>query len=253
MKKMLIMAAVAIVTMTSCSDDSNSNTDNNNPAGTVLLKKIIRTSDDGTVTTSTFNYSGGKLSSITDNDGSSDTYTYNNSNQIVMIKHIGPNNFDQLDSFTYDENGRVSVYVRTHESTHLGTKYVLTYGTNGTVNSKVFSGTDTEQLNETQTNNLYTLTNGNVMNMDGDVKVWTYNNTVDPWDTIMGNSALNIAYGDHGVNNVTSFKRKNFATGGLLEHYEYTYTYNNGSNYPATEVEHDVIHNETTTTQYFYE
>ena len=104
---MLMMAAVAIVTMTSCSDDSNSNTDNNNPSGTVLLKKTIETFDDGTTETVTYTYNGTKLMGTTSSEGNREELTYTGDN-ITRWKYYSPENVLTEDyTFTY-ENGKLS-------------------------------------------------------------------------------------------------------------------------------------------------
>lgn len=247
MKKILAMAAIALFMMTSCSDEDAAS-DNNTE--TVLLKKTIQQSSEGTIT-SVYTYDGTKLVKVTGTDSSTSEYFYTGE-KLTRARHTG-SGLDQEDFYTYDNQGRLSTFLYLSYNVEFGNRNEYTYNQNGTITVKEYVGDLESQtlLNNTGT---ITLQNENITLYDTENGKFTYtfDSKNSPTRNITGDKAMTLAFTDGGVNNQMTYT---LAYDGVTDESSvYTYTYN-ADNYPTKSVE--VLSYEdgedTTTTEFFYE
>lgn len=244
------MAAIALFMMTSCSDD-DSNSTNGNTEDTVLLKKTIEQSSEGTIT-SIYTYNGTKLTRITSSDGSTSEFVYTN-DLLTKAIYLGED-IDQEDNYTYDSQGRLSTYVSLDKDLSWGNKNEYTYNQNGIITVKEYRGNLESQTELDQTSTI-TFENGNITKYErGNQKfVYTFDTKNAPTKNITGNNAMALSFADGGVNNQLSYTQT-YDISTVAESSVFTYVYN-ANNYPtkSTEVLSYSDEEETITTQYFYE
>jgi hypothetical protein len=253
MKKMLMMAAVAIFTMTSCSDDSNSNsTDDNGNTDNTLLKKEIVNFESGDGWTATYSYYGNKLNTIDYGDGEYDKATYNGNN-ITKYEIFGAGYLLRDVIFEYDSNNRL---IKTSERSYnnWGTEPTIetirmrqfTYETDNIINFQEYMGV-TPVAGWTGS---FTFQNGNLVRIvRGDSEQLTvFDSKNSPYKNILGMDKLAMVdLADGPKNNLISYSYG--YTSSVPNTNTTTYTYNE-NNYPVTGT---TVGYHAKTTQYFYE
>ncbi|MCO6148263.1 hypothetical protein [Flavobacterium sp. NRK1] len=249
MKKIFAIAAIALF-MASCSDDDSTS---NNTENTVLLKKTIETSSEGTLT-STFTYSGTKLTKITRNDGSYDEYIYEG-DLVTSIKYHEGGEIIQEDIFTYNSDNKLATFTTLSFDEEIGDKNEYIYNSNGTITVNGYYGDLDSQTYEGGTGTI-TITNGNIIKYesDGEVFQYTYDSKNFPLKNITSYDSMTLSYPEAGggLNNTVTYTA-NFG-GSDDESSVFSYTYN-AAGYPltSTEVLNSFGDEEQINIQYFYE
>lgn len=253
---MLMMAAVAIVTMTSCSDDSNSNTDDNNDNtdNTLLKKEVVDYTSSGTDYTATYSYFGNKLVQVSYGDGTYNKATYTDNN-LTKYEMCSGNDVMRDVIFEYDGNNKL---IKTSERTfnNSGTEPVVmgirmrefTYQDDNTIAFNEYNGTSVNNLTAGVTGS-YKFNNGNLVRLvrgDTDENM-VFDTKNSPYKNILGMDKLAMVDQFFGPkNNLTSYS---YVTPMTNHVWNTTYTYN-ANNYPVTGTTTGFYAN---TTQYFYE
>ncbi|HEY6142442.1 MAG TPA: hypothetical protein VIV55_03305 [Flavobacterium sp.] len=248
------MIIIALFSLNSCSsneplegfveDTDLANPVSNPSTSTVLLKKTITTYPDGAKTVTNFNYDGIKLISITDDSGDGNVYFIYTGDLITKIEYKLPDGtLEQVDSFTYNSNGKLASFVReittVSEGTFIDSKEVYTYNTDGSISVKEESGSSST---------------GTIKFVDGEVSEITSTNSAthkyvydaknSPFKNVLGWDKISFYGGEadgilHNIISDTS-----------TQSYDYTYTYNS-DNYPTKSVEIDNT-GFMVKTEYFY-
>lgn len=252
---MLMMAAIAIVTMTSCSDDSNSSTDdNNNPADNTLIKREVVTYTNGGGYTAEYSYIGKQLNRVDYGDGDYDKATYElNTLKKYEVFHGGHLYMDF--TFDYGANGRVAkITERVIQEQGSGAEpelfsvrmRELTYQSDNQISYQEYLG-DQDHLQIGVTGS-YTFENGNMVRLvRGDSnQVMVFDAKNSPYKNIIGMDKLTlIDYYRGPINNILSYSYAITAPQTSTTTYSY-----NGNGYPVSAVTQGYQAN---TTQYFYE
>jgi hypothetical protein len=248
MKKILcLFSALTLVLISSCSSDDSSSSDS---SGIVLLKKTIRTDSDGLKITTNFTYDGNKLVSIVDNSGDGNTYyTYTNDLIIKEVYKLPDGTVEQINTYEYDTNKRLVVFVRSEPIDELGTKHVYIYNADGTISIKDYIGDDKSQTVFNGEGKI-TFTNGEITSITTDYspdKAYTYDDKNNPMKNVIGLDK--IAFEDSDASGIfhNIVSEKDTESNEVVGTYVFTY---NSDNYPVKSI--DTEHGEKTTTEYFY-
>jgi hypothetical protein len=226
------------------SDGSSSDT------STGLLKKTIDTYPDGTKTTTNYNYNGNKLVSITDDyPEESDLYFTYTGNLITKIEYKFPGGIvDQVNSYTYNADGKIATYIMIDPISKLGKKEVYTYNTDGSVSVIEYIGDDQSQTQADSTSTIKFL-NGEVSeitNSNSPNHKYLYDTKNNPTKNVLGWNKIEFGAGESGGGILHNEISDTYGT----RVWTNTYTYNSNG-YPETSIETDAD-GEKTTTQYFY-
>jgi hypothetical protein len=252
--KILSLAMIAILAISSCTSD-----DNNNTSGTssgTLPTKIVTIWSGGQISTSTFTYSGNKIVEeliVPAEDVSKRKYTYTGDN-ITKIEEFTGTTFDAFGGsiLTY-ENGKVKTTTTIAVAGYSGPKMKTTntYNSDGTVSVKT-SSIDQITNVETPNSGSYKLTfaNGNIVKRE-----WFSDTAVlQATDTFTYDTAKNAAF-----KNVTGFDQtlaegnlkltETIQTGNVNRIFTYTY---NTINYPSQVVQPNAYGTQTKTQVFTY-
>lgn len=262
MKKIIYFLGAFALLLNSCSHDiepnmppSDNSTNPTNPTNptpsNILLKKTI-SNETGTIVTSNFTYNGNKIVSIIDDSNEVDMYfTYVGDNITKIEYKLNDGTIEQIDSYSYDSNGKIISMVSVDEASDWGQKETYAYNSDGTVSVNYYSGDATSQTDLEQTGKVY-FANGEVSKLElsengGIVEtiVYSYDTKINPFKSIVGYNKLNFCYSIvDGINhNITS---ENSTANGLTS-YSFTYETND---YPKVLTE--THGSSVSTTQYFY-
>ncbi|MDQ6527640.1 hypothetical protein [Flavobacterium sp. LHD-85] len=246
MKKILCLFGALTLLLTSCSSDDSSSDSSSN----VLLKKIVITNSDGEKFTTNFKYDGNKIVSAIDDSGEANLYYTYTGDLITKIEFKYPDGtIDQINTFTYNAEGKLTTFVRVEPNMDWGHKEVYTYNADGTISVKSYSGDSETQTGEGVTSTIK-FVNGEVSEIlaitanQPDHK-YTYDNKNNPTKNILGMDK--IAFVDGEGNGVKFNILTDSADGDLWGNSTFTY---NDQGYPTKEVNtgSDSVGN----TEYFY-
>ena len=133
MKKFIILTLSVL--LFSCS--SNESQDNSN-SGVVLLRKVITSNSQGTVTTN-LNYNGNKIVNVTSSNGTEDKFTYTG-DLIKKYEIYESNVLVHTELYSYNSQNELISSVELNYNTNYGTKTILTYNSNGTITYNMYDG-----------------------------------------------------------------------------------------------------------------
>lgn len=270
MKKLFIAFSALALVFSSC---STSNTDPDpSTSSTVLVSKIIYTTDSGNVTTTNFNYNGNKLTTAVDSDGYTEVYTYNGDLITKIEEFQGTTTTpDNSETFTYTADEKVASYTEISygTSTITGVRYVYAYNADGTISISRFNGNATSQTVLASTGKAF-FTNGQISGVEvyypatASTAAYTssvsyvYDTKLNAASNITGFSKLILQGYDAGLggnaHNLLSATRMRGTTISSTDVTTFTY---NSSNYPVSDSNTNTyistpnsVH--TSTQQYFY-
>lgn len=250
--------AAAAVFMISCSGGDDTPPVVNNEA--VLLKKMIETSEDGTLIT-LLTYNGTKLVEINSNDGSHQVLTYTG-DLITEWKRYEDSELSSTDTYVYNSENKLITYTSIDAQDSWNEKITYVHNADGSIDYKEYTGATpslidqligqgkiyANKLTEVQTFGTTDVTYTSTFTFDGK------NN---PLKNITGYDKIAFANTMESTNyleNITSESSSSSNNQNTPElETTYTYTYN-AQNYPLTVIETDVEYpNSAITTQYSYE
>ncbi|MFD1604200.1 hypothetical protein ACFSJW_08145 [Flavobacterium artemisiae] len=246
MKKFLLLFGVLTMSLTSCSSDDSSS----ESTDTVLLKKTILTDSDGEKITTTYTYNGNKIVSMVDDSGDVGLYYTYTDDLITKIEFKLPNGtLEQVNTYTYDANKKLSVFVRSEPTDKLGSKTVYTYNSDGSVSAKNYIGDDKTQTSFNGESKVF-FTNGEIVKITSDYspdKSFTHDDKFNPMKNVLGMDKLAFEDSDADgvVHNIVS--EKDLGSDEIMATYVFTY---NAANYPTKCVESE--EGEIATTEFFY-
>jgi len=167
MKKAYLLLPIFFLASCSSSNDdteSSNNNGNNNSSGPVLVTKMVADGD-----TSTFTYSGSKISQIK-NISTGEVTLFGYSGDLITQQVTTGSNISYKTTYSYDGNGRLSkkIYMETH-LTSGGTSTVETNYSYLSSNSVKITYT----ANFTGTSATRTGTKTATLNADGSLSSWT--------------------------------------------------------------------------------
>ncbi|WP_431244293.1 hypothetical protein ACQ9BO_08045 [Flavobacterium sp. P21] len=246
MKKILCLFGALTLLLNSCSSDDSSS----DSSDLVLLKKTIITDSDGEKVTTIYKYDGNKIVSAVDDSGDTGLYYTYTGDLITKIEFKYPDGtIDQINTFSYNAEGKLTTFVRVEPNIDWGHKEVYTYNTDGTILVKSYSGDS-----KTQTGGGVTST---IKFVDGEVSEivaitanqpdhkYTYDNKNNPAKNILGMDK--IAFADGEGSGVKFNILTDTADGDLWTKSTFTY---NDQGYPTKEV--DKGSESLGTIEYFY-
>ncbi|KRD59650.1 hypothetical protein ASE40_11100 [Flavobacterium sp. Root935] len=245
MKKFLLLFGALTLSLTSCSSDDS-------PSGSsdsVLLKKVILTSQDGeSKSTVNYTYNGNKIVSIVDETGSMN-YTYTGDLITKIEFKLSDGSIEQVNTFTYNSDNKLATFVRVEPDMDWGHKEVYTYNADGTISVQSYGG-DSEVQTSVGGTSTIKFVNGEVaeiISITGNQpdRKYTYDDKNNPAKNILGFNK--IAFVD-GEGTGIAHNEVSETTDGVITG-TYTYTYNT-SGYP--EKSNDKIDGISYSTQYFY-
>lgn len=250
MKKILcLFSALTLVLISSCSSDDSSS-DSSDSSDSVLLKKTTITYSDGSKVTTNFTYDGKKLVSMIDDAGDVNVYyTYTNDLISKVVYKLPDGTVEQINTYEYDSNKRLVVFVRSEPIDELGTKQVYIYNADGTVSIKDYIGDDESQT-EFNGEGKIIFADGEVASITTDFSpdfAYTYDNKNNPMKNVLGNDK--IAFEDSEASGIfhNIVSEKDTENDEVTGTYVFTY---NSDNYPVKSVENE--DGETTTVEFFY-
>ena len=195
--------------MLSCSSDDDGGSNSG------LLKKVIYTLENGDLQTGTYTYNGNKFSKI--------TYSGENGSSIVHVNYTGDVISEMLyytddeaepiqtETFLYDAQNRLSVYVYKQLEFDLGFKETYVYNDNGTITYSHFDGDAAIQDNLEHTGIIY-FTAGEVSSIVEDYPFYSttttyeYDSMKNPFVNVTGYNKIYFtdAESDGRMHNVVS-------------------------------------------------
>jgi len=210
-----------------------------NPNG-ALVKKIITTSDSGTlVSNDDYVYSGSKLVRVNSSNGGYVAYTYSG-NLITQRDFYYNGAFNTREIFTYNANNKLTGYVRKNASNATIYQTVFTYNSDGTISVKGYRGATIGTGSEIVSRKVF-LVNGKVNKIETysttngatttDVNTYTFDNKKSPFGSIIGFDKL--TYYDLALNGSANNVTKIVKGSSEVDNAQYTY---NALNYPMTVV-----------------
>lgn len=248
MKKILcFFSALTLVLISSCSSDDSPSESSDT---VVLLKKTILTSSDGSKVTTNFTYDGNKLVSMIDDSGESNIYyTYTNDLISKAVFKLPDGTVEQINTYEYDSNKRLVVFVRSEPIDELGTKQVYIYNADGTVSIKDYIG-DHESQTDFNGEGKIIFADGEVVSITTDFSpdiAYTYDNKNNPMKNVLGNDKIAFEDSDASgiLHNIVS--EKDIQNDEVIGAYSFTY---NSDNYPTKSIETE--EGKTATREYFY-
>ncbi|WP_289665359.1 hypothetical protein [Flavobacterium panacagri] len=243
MKKILCLFGALTLLLSSCSNDESS-------SDLVLLKKTVITNSDGEKFTINYKYDGNKIISAIDDSGDTSLYYTYTGDLITKIEFKFPDGtIDQINTFSYNAEGKLTTFVRVEPNMDWGHKEVYTYNTDGTISVKSYSG-DSKTQTAGGTTSTIKFVNGEVSEIvaitanQPDHK-YTYDTKNNPTKNILGMDK--IAFVDGEGNGVKFNILTDTADGDLWTNSTFTY---NDQGYPTKEV--DTGSDSLGTSEYFY-
>ncbi|NMH26667.1 hypothetical protein [Flavobacterium silvaticum] len=246
MKKIAFLLGFVAISLTSCSsDDSGSSTDDG--SDDVLIKKIVYTDDtDDFTQVIQYTYSGNKIVQATYDDGSVDTYTYSG-DLITQIDQTMGSQLLYRDSFTYDGNGRLTLYVSQDIEDEWEETESFVYNSDGTVTSNYDGLISTLHFENDEVTQM--------VQTGFDTYTYTYDGKNSPFKNVTGYSK--IAFANHGDHEFFGAKQNIISIHDDTNDIDYmtnTLTYN-ANNYPTSSTSVAIFDSEGTYTanvQYTY-
>lgn len=250
MKKISCFLSFAFLVLSSCSNSEDTPVASSDP-NLVLVKKIINTSTQGTITTNVV-YNGNKIVSQSSNDSQGKTMyvTYTGDLITKIIYKIADGTITQSEIYTYDASNRLSTFIINGFQDNWGDKEIYTYNSDGSISVSRYTGDTTTQTQFNNANKIYFL-NGEVNKIERSSTVGgpVTSTTTYAYDTkncvsknILGLNKINFCnehVSDGIAHNVISITK----TGSPTVNIQYTY---NTLDYPITST------NGTASKQYFY-
>jgi hypothetical protein len=214
----------------------------------VLLRKMIQTHEDGTVDILNYKYDGNKIISAIDSNEEGGVYWIYNQDLITkMIIKLADETILQENTYIYDANKKLSIFLRVDPELKEGYKEVYTYNADNTITVKAYSGDDKSQT-VFQGTSVITIIGGEVSKIDSNYSpsfVYTYDTKYNPHRNILGLDKTSFADGEASgnVHNIISQKIGD----GVTKTSKITY---NADGYPTKSF--DNFEDAGTTTEYFY-
>jgi hypothetical protein len=193
MKKIICLTFVLSLFILSCS--SNESNDNSN-SGVVLLRKLISSNSQGTVTTN-LNYNGNKIVNATSSNGTENIYTYTG-DLITKTETYNNNVLFRSVLYSYNSQNELISGVELNHNTNVGTKTILTYNSNGTITYNMYDG---DLISQTLLWGTYTATlnNGEITTFKDEssntTDTYTYDLKNNYKKNILGYEKISIAVG----------------------------------------------------------
>lgn len=209
---------------------------------------MVQTHEDGSIVILNYKYDGNKLISTIDSDEEGGVYwTYSQDLITKMVIKLADGTILQQNTYTYDINKKLSVFVRVDTELKEGFKEVYTYNAGNTITAKAYSGNDKIQTDFEGTS-ILTIVGGEVTKIDSDYLssfVYTYDTKYNPHRNILGLDKTSFADGEASgnVHNIISQKIDN----GVTKTSKITY---NADGYPEKSI--DNFQGEVVSTKYFY-
>ena len=254
MKKLALACSAFLLILSSCSsssDSSSSSTDD------VLVSKTVETyALDGSMVTTDYTYSGKKIVSETDDDGTHTEYTYTG-NLITKIEYYDDTDtLEQTELFTYNGSSQLDSYTRLEHFDDLGYKDTYVYNSNGTVSSTSNSGDLSSQddlvgtaIIHFEDNEVSLVEEFSDLGTPTATRTYTYDTKKNPFKNVVGFDKItfveNEAIGIH--HNILADNYND----GTVTTYTTVYTYN-ASNFPLTAVESGADPSDDISTEYTY-
>jgi hypothetical protein len=237
MKKIICLTFVLSLFILSCS--SNESNDNSN-SGVVLLRKLISSNSQGTVTTN-LNYNGNKIVNATSSNGTENIYTYTG-DLITKTETYNNNVLFRSVLYSYNSQNELISGVELNHNTNVGTKTILTYNSNGTITYNMYDG---DLISQTLLWGTYTATiiNGEITSFKDEntnfVETCNFDSKNTPMKNVLGTEKLSISIGSGTYRNIIG-KFHNLVeqkttpqTGSQYIFRSIQYTYNS-DDYPTT-------------------
>ena len=263
MKKIILLFSVTwTIFLSSCSGSDDENTSTTD----ILLKKTIETYESGgnmITYTRDFTYNGNKLVNVVGiegNDREEERYTYTG-DLITKMESLTGSVVEDTEIYEYNANNQLIKVTATEAGYPSVFRSVYVYNANGTVSVTNYTGTATDQGQQTSTSTI-SFINGDVSRVErtstgsASTRIYRYDDKNNPFKNITGLNKIIFALGDEPgivhnmverINEEQSFPQNNSTTT-----IQYTY---NSDNYPVTSSESRLRNGTTTnrgTTQYFY-
>jgi len=243
MKKLLFTLAISLATLTSCESDlvsappsdASSSTSNNDG---ILPTKVVIVDPNGATETIEYTYNGMTLIKEVSSDGSYYDYVYVD-NKLTEINLTSPQNDNILESYTYDNEGRVA----TVSTNIIGTgvyDYSLSYNADSSVITEISTTIPGATASTT------TISNGNMVGETGggsanEVITYTHDTMNAPFKNINNIDILVTINSENSYNyqfNANNILTENTTSSMFSEVITNTYTYTD-FNYPRTTVENE--------------
>jgi len=243
MKKLLFTLAISLATLTSCESDlvsappsdASSSTSNNDG---ILPTKVVIVDPNGATETIEYTYNGMTLIKEVSSDGSYYDYVYVD-NKLTEINLTSPQNDNILESYTYDNEGRVA----TVSTNIIGTgvyDYSLSYNADSSVITEISTTIPGATASTT------TISNGNMVGETGggsanEVITYTHDTMNAPFKNINNRDILVTINSENSYNyqfNANNILTENTTSSMFSEVITNTYTYTD-FNYPRTTVENE--------------
>jgi hypothetical protein len=200
MKKILNLSVILSFFLISCSN--NNSQDNSNP-GPLLLRKLITTNSQGTIT-SDFVYTGNKIVSSTTNNGIVNKYYYTGD---LITKWEIYNNSELIHArlLTYNSQNNLSSTVELNYNTNQGNRSTLTYNSNGTITYNMYLGDLVSQTGLYGTF-LATLSNNEIIELKNEsnniIYTFTYDSKNHFMKNVLGFSKIRMDLGSGTYRNI---------------------------------------------------
>lgn len=238
MKKILYLFTTILLILSSCSNDDNSSTNENR----FLLKKTIKTDNEGLITTTIYTYNENKIVSQVSNLKEGIYYTYTGDLITKMEYRLYDGTIEQQDVFTYDNNKKLIEFLSTQPGNEIWDhkeKYV--YNIDGSV-SVYEEGVKTSIIN---------FSDGEVTEIistnSSDFK-YAYDTKNNPFKDVLGFDKIAFVYGE--ADGILHNKISEVSTyGNVVKTRSSKITYN-AAGYP--EKSFDNFEDNGTSTEYFY-
>lgn len=249
MKKILCLFGALSLLLSSCSSQDSPSSDS--AESSVLLKKVILTSQDGQSKVNVdYKYDGNKIVSITDDSGEVGMYYTYTGDLITKIEFKLPDGtIEQTNTFKYNSEGKLSEFLRVESDNGelRGHKEVFTHNADGTISVKLYSGDADVQdyLSGTSTIKFVDGEVTDIINSESANRKYTYDIKNNPAKHILGFEK--IAFVDGEATGIAHNEIKETSDGAVVATYSYTY---NSDGYPVKSV--DYIDGSNYSTEYFY-
>ena len=239
MKKIFYFISFLILILQSCTSSEDINDSNST---SVLIKKKIETTPDGTFT-SIYSYTNDKLIKISLNNGVR-VANYFYSGDLIERVEVKDNNNNLISKMTYNynSNNQIISYIELNYINNTGDRGVFTYNSNGTISCIEYEGDLTLQNNQTLTK-VISLDNGEVSSLSinysssTETTNFTYDNKNSPYKNILGINKVSYALIGRFTSDINHNILQYTTSGnGYSYQYDYQYTYNSGE-YPTTRTE----------------
>ncbi|MCD9576647.1 hypothetical protein [Flavobacterium soyae] len=252
MKKLVCLLSTVLLVFTSCSKDDNDSSDSVSP---MLVKKITTTYSDGERLTEEYHYSGNKIVSVTEGDGSVSKYTYTG-DLITKIEYFDETGLLKDTSEYGYTDGLMTSYIEKYDDDH-NSKTKYTHNADGTISYEQFKVNIKTGLEvKFQQTGKLTYKDGNLIKAERlydkfeTVEIYEYDTKNSPLKNILGWNLLLDE--EPAVKNIIKKVDTSGSQGNLhTDTYISTYTYD-VNNYPTEKITKLSGSTDTETVQYVY-